>query len=62
MTRTEKAAADFVAAIREIASKPENLDNLENYLSRHFPEWLTKWANTPDLMACEMLDFARMVI
>lgn len=60
--RNAKAAADFVDAIRIIASKPENLDNLESYLSHHFPEWLSKWASTPDLMACEMKDFANMVI
>ena len=36
--RQTKAAADFCAAIREIGSKPENLDNLESYLSAHFSE------------------------
>lgn len=62
MSRTEKAAADFVAAIKEIASKPENLDNLESYLSHHFPVWLSKYANTPDGLAAEMREFARMEI
>ena len=28
-----KAAADFVNAIKTISNKPENLDNLESYLS-----------------------------
>lgn len=60
--RQTKAAADFCAAIREIGSKPENLDNLESYLSAHFSEWLEKYASTPDGMACEMKEFARMVI
>lgn len=58
----EKAAADFVAAIREIAGNPENLDNLESYLSAHFAAWLEKYASTPDEMACEMKEFARMII
>ena len=31
-----KAAEDFVNAIKTIANKPENLDNLESYLSYHF--------------------------
>lgn len=45
MNRQEKAAADFCAAIKEIASKPENLDNLESYLSAHFAAWLQKYAH-----------------
>lgn len=60
--RQKKAAADFCAAIREIANKPDNLDNLESYLSSHFSEWLEKYARTPDEMACEMKEFASMVI
>lgn len=56
----EKAAADFTAAIKEIASKPQNLENLESYLSRHFPEWLSKYANSPESIAAEMRDFAKM--
>lgn len=56
MDRMEKAAADFVAAIKEIAGK------LESYLSYHFPEWLRKYANTPDGIAAEMKEFASMDI
>ena len=62
MDTMEKAAADFVAAIKEIAGKPENLNNLESYLSYHFPEWLRKYANTPDGIAAEMKEFASMDI
>lgn len=54
MTSAEQAAAQFVAAIRTIAEKPQNLDNLESYLSRHFPAWLSKYASTPEDMAAEM--------
>lgn len=57
-----KAAADFVNAIKTIANKPENLDNLENYLSMHFSEWLEKYANTPEDIAAEMRAFAEMEI
>lgn len=57
-----KAAADFVGAIKLIATKPDNLDNLENYLSQHFPKWLEKWANTPADIATEMKAFAEMEI
>ena len=55
-----KAAADFVNAIKIIANKPENLDNLESYLSYHFTEWLEKYANTPDNIAAEMREFAEI--
>ena len=55
-----KAAADFVNAIKIIANKPENLDNLESYLSYHFSEWLKKYANTPEDIAAEMREFAEL--
>ena len=55
-----KAAADFVNAIKTIANKPENLDNLESYLCYHFAEWLEKYANTPEDMAAEMREFAEL--
>lgn len=58
----EKTAAQFIAAIKTLAEKPENLANLENYLSYHFPEWLQKYANTPETLACEMISFAEMII
>ena len=55
-----KAAADFVNAIKTISNKPENLDNLESYLSYHFAEWLEKYANTPEDMAAEMREFSEL--
>ena len=58
----EKAATVFAAAIKTIAKKPANLDNLESYLSYHFTEWLRKYANTPDGIAAEMKEFASMDI
>lgn len=60
--RKEKAATDFVEAIRTLASKPENLENLESYLTMHFPEWLKKFAYDPDNLAAEMKHFADMEI
>ena len=60
--RQEKAARDFAKAIRVIASKPDNMDNLELYLSYHFAVWLEKYAHTPEHMAAEMREFAEMEI
>lgn len=60
--RAAKAAADFVGAIKLIATKPDNLDNLESYLSHHFPEWLKKFANSPENIAAELQAFATMEI
>ncbi len=58
----EQAAQTFRKAIETIASKPDNLDNLESYLSMHFAEWLKKWANTPEGLAVELREFAKMII
>jgi hypothetical protein len=57
-----KAAADFTDAIKTIATKPDNLENLKSYLSRHFPEWLEKYANRPENIAAELQAFATMEI
>jgi len=58
----ERVAAQFVAAIKTIAAKPENLDNLESYLTYHFPVWLAKYANTPETITAELREFAEMEI
>ena len=55
-------AAQFCNAIRELANKPENLQNLESYLGYHFDKWLEKYASTPDGIAAEMSSFAQMDI
>lgn len=62
MGKFEYDASVFVSAIKTIASKPENLENLENYLSYHFKEWLEKFANTPADISCELRCFADMDI
>lgn len=58
----EHVAKQFIAAIKTIAEKPDNLDNLEVYLSYHFPEWMQKFANTPETITCELREFANMII
>ena len=58
----DHAAAEFTAAIKTLAEKPENLDNFEHYLSYHFATWLDKFANTPENIAAELQSFAEMEI
>lgn len=58
----EEAARDFCEAIRTIATKPENMENLESYLSSHFDKWLERFANTPADLAAELRAFANMEI
>ena len=58
----EKEAEIFVNAIRKLSINPENTENLESYLSRHFKEWLEKYADTPEGIAGEMKMFAEMEI
>lgn len=60
MRKYEKQAAEFCEAIRTLANNTENLENLESYLSRHFSEWISKWANSPASLAEEMKEFAEM--
>ncbi len=58
----EQSARVFCDAVKTLASKPENLENLECYLSHCFSEWLEKYANTPEWLAAEMREFANMSI
>ena len=60
--RYTKEAAQFCECVRTLASKPDNLDNLQAYLSAHFVEWLTQLGSTPQDMAAEMREFAEMEI
>lgn len=55
-------AEQFIDAIATLAGKPQNLDNLESYLSHHFGGWLTKYANTPEGITAELREFANMTI
>lgn len=52
----------FCDSIRTIAEKPENIDNLESYLTYHFTTWLEKYGNCPENLAMEMKNFAEMEI
>lgn len=58
----EREAAQFVEAIKTIASKPENLNNLQYYLGMHFDVWLKRYASTPEDITCELREFAEMEI
>ena len=55
-------ADQFISAIKTLAEKPQNLDNFNHYLAYHFPEWLDKFANTPETLTAEFRDFAEMKI
>lgn len=56
----EMLAERFCKAIKTIAKKPENLHNMESYLAYNFPEWMKKFANTPDGLTSELHEFANM--
>ena len=60
--QNKKNADIFTQAIRDLASKPENLENLNSYLCYHFQKWLEMYANTPEGLAEEMKNFATMDI
>ena len=56
----EAAAHMFCEAIKMIAEKEENLNNLKSYLTYHFPYWLKIYADTPEGLALELKNFAEM--
>lgn len=62
MTDNEKCAEIFCNAIRTLANKPENINNLESYLNYHFEGWLKAYGNNPEDLAMEMKSFAEMEI
>lgn len=62
MRKHEQTAKQFCEALQTIAGKPQNLENLEHYLSNHFSEWLEKYANLPENIAAELQAFATMEI
>lgn len=55
-------AAEFIKAVKTIAAKEENLNNLECYLTHHFPVWLEKFASTPEKITAELKAFAEMEV
>lgn len=56
----EALAAAFCAAIKTFNRNPDNLDNLESYLSFHFYNWLQKFAYDPETLTAELTRFANM--
>ena len=58
----EECAKVFIEAIKTMASKPDNLDNFESYLSYHFDVWMEKFANSPEGLTNEVKHFAEMEI
>ena len=58
----EVYAKIFCDAIRTMAEKPENIDNLESYLTYHFTTWLERYGNCPENFAMEMKNFAEMEV
>ena len=60
--RYKQLASEFINAIKTISEKQKHLDNLESYLSNHFPEWLEKYANTPEGITSELKEFSNMIL
>ena len=58
----EECAKVFIEAIKEMVSKPNNLDNFEFYLAQHFDVWMEKWANSPEGLTSEVKHFAEIEI
>lgn len=55
-------AEDFVEAIKMLGNKPDNLENLAYYLSKHFDVWMEKYAHSPGSITGELKRFAEMEV
>lgn len=62
MENQEELSKVFCNAIKTLSEKPENLENLELYLNRHFKTWMEKFAYDPVNLAYELKMFAEMEI
>ena len=60
MNNNEKLALQLASAIEKLAKSPEHLDNFVSYLTAHFPDWIEKFANTPEGLVNEFAEFANM--
>lgn len=58
----EQLAKLFIESIQNLANNPQNLRNLETYLSYHFDAWMQKFANTPEKITHEIKEFANMEV
>ena len=61
-TNNEILAEAFCKELRAFAEKPENIDNLESYLSYHFDTWFKKFVTSPENLIYEMQTFAQMEV
>lgn len=57
----EEQAKRFIEAIKALAERPANLDNLETYLTYHFANWL-HFYGTPAAIAADLQEFANLKI
>lgn len=53
-----KEAKSFCESIKALADRPDNLENLESYLTQHFQTWLDRYASTPEDITSELSAFA----
>lgn len=60
MNKNEQNALELRAAIIALANSTEHMNNFVSYLTAHFPEWLEKYANTPEGLVSEFKEFANM--
>ena len=60
MAKYEEQAKAFCDAIRDFAKSEDAINNMESYLSYHFPEWLRKYAYDMETLSGELHCFAHM--
>ena len=53
-------AEELIKEISHLLENENAKENFINYLSYHFPEWIKKYASTPEDMIMEIKEFAHM--
>lgn len=56
----KKTAEEFCNAIKALAANEDSLFNLQCYLECHFDNWLKNYADTPENITAELVNFARI--
>ena len=56
----KSAVCDLIGALRNFAENPENIENFESYLERHFETWASKYANTAQGFIYELKTFSEL--
>lgn len=62
MSKYDELAERFCKAIKALAEDEYAFENLESYLSYHFPVWMEKYAHDPEGLTWELEQFSKITL